>query len=81
MKLSVKRTPESPVSEGAVVALDAVYGKIAKRLMPFLPLVVLGNSIYERSATDGTMVRRWTGCGCRKGRDREEKASQHGQRC
>jgi len=31
MKLSVKRTPESPVSEGAVVALDAVYGKIAKR--------------------------------------------------
>ncbi len=41
MNPSIPRAPESPVSLSAAADLDAVYGKIAKRIVPFMGLLFL----------------------------------------
>jgi hypothetical protein len=38
---SLKPAPESPVSQNMAADLDAVYGKIARRIIPFLVLLFL----------------------------------------
>src|SRR6202140_63048 len=41
MNPSIKRAPESPLSQSAAAELDAVYVKIAKRIIPFLALLFI----------------------------------------